>query len=326
MSCVQGLVSIVVASYRHVQFLRQRMDSLLGQTYRNLEILVIDDCSPDNNLEILQEYEFDSRVRVIPRSENGGWVVVSNMGLELARGEYLLFANCDDACEASLVEKLVGALQQNPSAGVAFCRSLLIDSNSKALGNDYEIRESAFRDYCKSDTLIDRTRMRQFLFHSCVIPNLSGALFRRTCFDYAGRFSSEYKACGDWILFFNLCERFDFCYVASPLNHFRQHDRTIRAETAGKTTYEEFFRVLLGELRRGGLNRLQQSRIRFHVMYLWAVDLIRPQQSGWQYFPSQLRLVAALDPISLPFLVPAIVRRLLEIPVKGVRKLLKSSQ
>jgi glycosyltransferase involved in cell wall biosynthesis len=318
-----GLVSIVVASYRHVQFLRQRMDSLLNQTYRNLEIIVIDDCSPENNLEVLQEYRQNPRVKVIPRAENGGWVVVSNMGIELSKGEYLLFANCDDACEPTLVEDLVRGLQMAPTAGVAFCRSLLVDKDNKVLGDDYEIRERAFREYCASNVLVPGSQMRQFLFHSCVIPNLSGAIFRRTCFEYAGPFSSDYKACGDWILFFKLCERFDFWYHATPLNHFRQHDRTIRAETAGKTTYEEFFRVLLGELRRGGLTTMQRARIRLHVMYLWSVDLIRPGRVGWSYFPHHLGLVASLDPWSLLFLIPAMFRRLIELPGKVVRHLFR---
>ena len=67
-----GLVTVVVASYNHARFLTRRMDSLLAQTYRQLEIIVIDDRSPDNSVEILRRYESDPRVNLIVREQNGG--------------------------------------------------------------------------------------------------------------------------------------------------------------------------------------------------------------------------------------------------------------
>ena len=94
-----GLVSIVVASYNHAEFLEQRMTSLINQTYQNIEILVIEDCSPDNSLEVLRKYESHPKVKLIVREKNGGWVAVSNQGIDLSSGEFVLFANCDDDCD-----------------------------------------------------------------------------------------------------------------------------------------------------------------------------------------------------------------------------------
>ena len=89
---VPGLVSLVVASYNHARYLPRRMESLIAQTYPDLEILVIDDCSPDNSVEVLRRYADHPRVQLIEREQNGGWVAVSNQGLALARGELVLFA------------------------------------------------------------------------------------------------------------------------------------------------------------------------------------------------------------------------------------------
>ena len=324
MSHVPGMVSVVVASYNHAGYLTRRMDSLVGQTYPNLEILVIDDRSPDNSLEILETYESHPKVTLIRRETNGGWVTVSNQGIGMAQGEYVLFANCDDDCEPRMIERLVEALKRNPAAGVAFCRSLMVDEGGQVLGDDYEVREASFRTRCAADTFIARDEMRRFLLHSCVIPNLSAALIRRDCFDAAGKLTPDYRACSDWDLFFRIAEHFDFCYVAEPLNHFRQHATTIRSATKGRVTYDEFFRLLLGEIRNGGLSAGERFHFRLHVMYLWAVDLVRPSLAGWSNVLHHLKQVWQLDALALPLLPLAILKRLFELPMKAYGRLVRS--
>lgn len=196
-----GQASLVVASYNHANFLPQRMDSLVAQTYADIDILVIDDKSPDNSVEVLRRYESDARVRLVLREENGGWVTVSNQGIDMSHGEYVLFANCDDDCDPRMLDRLVDALKRNPTAGMAFCRSLMVDEQGLVLGNDFSIRERAFRQRCAEDTLLSGAEASRFLLHSCVIPNLSAALFRRETLAKVGKLSSEYRVCCDWDLF-----------------------------------------------------------------------------------------------------------------------------
>lgn len=312
-----GLVSIVVASYNHAEYLVERMQSLLAQTYVEIEILVIDDCSPDNSVEILRNFATDPRVSLIVRGGNGGWVAVSNQGAELASGEYLLYANCDDACEPEMVSKLVKAMQKNPSAGVSFCRSLLVDASGKVLGDDYAGREPAFKARCAGDTLISGREMSRFLLHSCVMPNLSAVLMRKSDFLAAGGFSGQYKANSDWELFFRLAERCDVAYVAAPLNHFRQHETTVRSQTKSQTTYEEFFRLLLGEIRRLDLGFLERCKYRMRVMALWGHHLLTQPIHGLRNFPYHLGRVLALDPPAVLFFPLAVVEHALS-KVAGV--------
>ena len=320
---VAGLVSVVVASYNHARYLPRRMESLISQTYPNIEILVIDDCSPDNSVEVLRTYANHPRVRLIERETNGGWVTVSNQGLELARGEYVLFANCDDDCEPEMIERLVAAMGSHPEVGLAFCRSAMVDERGARIGDDFTVRERAFRARCVNDCTLLRDEMRRFLMHSCVIPNLSAALIRRICFERVGVISHEYRACSDWDLFFRIADHFDFIYVATPLNHFRQHGSTIRNSTKGRITYDEFFRVLLGQIRHSGFSVAERSRFRLHAMYLWSIELFRPSTSGWRNFAHHARLIAELDPPSLLYFLPALVQRALTLPVKIVGRLMR---
>jgi glycosyltransferase involved in cell wall biosynthesis len=318
----RGLVSLVVASYNHAGFLARRMNSLVEQTYQDIEILVIDDCSPDNSVEILRAYELHPKVRLAVREKNGGWVTVSNQGVEMSSGEYVLFANCDDDCDPRMVELLVNAMQLNPSAGIAFCRSLMVDEDDRVLGDDFAIREAAFRKRCAEDTLLSGAEASRFLLHSCVIPNLSAALIRRECFVEVGYLSSDYRVCCDWDLFFRIAARYDIAYVAEPLNRFRQHRKTIRSVTKDRVVYEEYFRLLLGRIHLLDLSFAERARFRMHVMYLWAVHLIAPSMNGFFNLPYHLGRIISLDPKALLFVIPGGLLRVSELAIKAPRKML----
>ncbi len=308
-----GLVSVVVASYNHAEFLEQRMESLISQTYQDMEILAIDDCSTDNSVEILRKYQSHPKVNLVVREKNSGWVTVSNQGIKMSTGEFVIFANCDDDCEPRMIARLVGAMQTHPTAGIAFCRSLLIDEHDRLLGDDFTMRESSFRFRCFTDALLIRTEMSRFLLHSCVIPNLSAALIRRECFSTAGKLSADYRVCSDWDLFFRIVARYDVAYIAEPLNRFRQHKTTIRSVTKERVIYEEYIRLLLGQIRSLDLTWVERNRYRTHVMYLWAVYLLAPSWSGLRNLPYHLRQVLHLDPLALTFLGPGLMLRFVEI-------------
>lgn len=320
----QGLVSLVVASYNHAGFLVRRMDSLIAQTYPDTEILVIDDCSPDNSVEVLRGYETQPKVKLVVREKNGGWVAVSNQGVDLSSGEFVLFANCDDDCDPSMVARLVDAMRRHPSAGIAFCRSLMVDEEDRVLGDDFAIREAAFKKRCARDTLLTGAEASRFLLHSCVIPNLSAALIRRECFAEVGFLSQDYRVCCDWDLFFRIAARYDIAYVAEPLNRFRQHRKTIRSVTKDKVVYEEYFRLLLGQIGRLDLSPMERARFRTHVMYLWAVHLSSPSLNGIFNLPYHFGRVLSLDPLALVFVIPGGVLRAGELAVKVFNKLIFS--
>ncbi len=90
------LISVVIPVYKVEPYLRECVDSVISQTYKNLDIILVDDESPDSCPAICDEYaERDSRVRVIHR-KNGGLSAARNSGIDIARGEYITFIDSDD--------------------------------------------------------------------------------------------------------------------------------------------------------------------------------------------------------------------------------------
>lgn len=111
--CRMYKVSIIVPLYKSEKFLTKLMDSIINQTYSNLEIILVDDGSPDLSGEIADEYaKKDNRVIVIHK-ENGGCCSARNKGMEKATGHYLMFADGDDWLEPDCVEYLVKLAEEN---------------------------------------------------------------------------------------------------------------------------------------------------------------------------------------------------------------------
>ena len=103
-------VSVVVPNYNHGRFLPQRIDSILGQTFQDFELILLDDCSTDNSRMILSSYAGDPRVRIEFNSANSGspfkqW----NKGVRLARGEYVWIAESDDYAEPRFLNARSGS-------------------------------------------------------------------------------------------------------------------------------------------------------------------------------------------------------------------------
>ena len=114
------IVSIIVPVYNVEQYIYECVDSLLGQTYRDLEIILVDDASPDHCPAICDEYALkDTRIRVIHKP-NGGLSDARNAGIEVATGHYIMFVDSDDYIVPTMVEHLVSMAEQSGSA-IASC-------------------------------------------------------------------------------------------------------------------------------------------------------------------------------------------------------------
>lgn len=100
------LISIVVVVYNTEKYLNDCMDSVVNQTYQNLEIICVNDCSTDDSLKILEEYASkDSRIKIITNERNSGSGITRNVGIDAAHGEYILFIDSDDWIDLTLCEK-----------------------------------------------------------------------------------------------------------------------------------------------------------------------------------------------------------------------------
>jgi glycosyltransferase involved in cell wall biosynthesis len=160
-------VSVIIPVYGVEKYIAATVQSVLDQTYKNFEVLIIDDASPDRSIAICQEFS-DPRIKII-HQENRGLAGARNAGIRQAEGEYLAFLDGDDIWLPEKLEKHLEHLENSPTVGVSFSRSALIDEAGNPL-NTYLMPK--LRDITVAD-----------LFRGSPIGNGSAAVFRREVFE-----------------------------------------------------------------------------------------------------------------------------------------------
>lgn len=112
------LVTVLLPVYNAEEYVRESLESIVSQTYRDLEILVIDDGCTDGSIPIVESFN-DSRIRLVRNEQNLGLIRTLNQGLDLANGKYIVRADADDRCISNRVEKQVAFMEANPHIGIS---------------------------------------------------------------------------------------------------------------------------------------------------------------------------------------------------------------
>lgn len=190
-TATEPLVSIIVPTYNVERYIGRCLDSILGQTYRNLEILPVDDGATDRSGDILDEYaRKDARIRVIHRETNGGRIAVRRTGLVQAKGDYLFFVDADDWIEPQAVELLVRrAMETGADVTVGPHRHV---------SDEGTVRPSPF---LPGPWLYDRDTYARQIMHHRVSASLCVKLYRKQVLtpEMFG-FSREYSAGEDYVI------------------------------------------------------------------------------------------------------------------------------
>lgn len=108
----QPLVSVVMPAYNCEKFIAQAINSVIGQTYENWELFIIDDCSTDNTAELVNSFD-DKRIFYLKNADNSGPAVSRNMGIDAAKGEYIAFLDSDDIWLSEKLERQIGFMEEN---------------------------------------------------------------------------------------------------------------------------------------------------------------------------------------------------------------------
>lgn len=148
---MNSLVSIITPSYKSVKYIDQTIKSVVAQTYQNWEMIIIDDYSPDNSNQIIEEYvKKDNRIKLIKLEINSGPAVARNRGIEEAKGKYIAFLDSDDNWLPQKLEIQVSFMHDNNLA--VTCSSYRTIDESNKIINTRLIKESfSYGDMLKSN-------------------------------------------------------------------------------------------------------------------------------------------------------------------------------
>lgn len=200
-------VSVVIPAYNAMRFLPQAVESALAQTWRDFELLVVDDGSSDNTSEWAAQHH-DGRVRLI-RQANQGAAKARNTGILEAKGEYIAFLDADDLWEPTKLEKQVMRLEAQPEVGLVHTAIRYIDENGREINRVLGAQG-------------DGDVWKEVVVHNPVRCG-STPLVRRACFAEVGVFDPDINFSEDWEMWIRISARHHFAVLNEPLVSYRQH-------------------------------------------------------------------------------------------------------
>ncbi|MGQ9660781.1 MAG: glycosyltransferase family 2 protein [Kiritimatiellia bacterium] len=224
-------VSVIVPNRNHARFLSQRIESILGQTFGDFELILLDDASTDESRQIMAQYASDPRTRIVINEECSGspfkqW----NKGVGLGRGELVWIAESDDYAEKNFLAELVEVLKKNPRAALACTNSHWITEDGSPFTTTARVLARVAGNLWQHDFVADGRRMvAQYFAIGNMIPNASAVVFRKRVYLDIGGAPEHMRLCGDWMTWVQLLMFGEMVYRASPLNYYRSHPATVRS-------------------------------------------------------------------------------------------------
>lgn len=211
------LVSIIVPFYNEEKYIKNSVLSIIDQTYKNLEILLINDASTDKSLQVIEEIK-DSRIRIINCKKNIGRPAARNLGIDEARGEFITMMDADDECDKTRIEKQIKLILENGTNTICGT-SIVIKTPSK------EIKKILPGDHTEIIKGFNRKTNR--------VTFVAGTIMCRTDILRQFKYREQFKYFEDWDLLLRLYESKEvkFCNVTEPLYTYMVRTKSTRYES-----------------------------------------------------------------------------------------------
>ncbi len=251
------MVSVVVPAYNREGTIVRSINSILEQTYQNLECIVVDDGSMDHTQEVVSRIE-DSRVRYIRLEKNMGPSVARNVGIRESRGDYIAFNDSDDLWLPDKLERQMQRAACDDEIGMVYC-SYLYQKDGKA----FQIPSET----CARDTL------EGYIFDSLWDSNKIGTptiLVKRECIETCGGFAEDLRSLEDWEFVLRVSGKYKIAYVDEILVHAKYSPKGVNEQYALQA---EAIWHIMKQYRQTKGNDPQMVRLLLHKLALiWEED------------------------------------------------------
>ena len=224
------LVSVIIPNYNHARYLEQRLNSVFNQTYQNFEVIILDDCSTDNSLEVINRYKDNPHLSqiVVNETNSGSTFKQWNKGIHLAKGEVVWIAESDDYCELNMLEELVKVMVKKDCV-LAFSSCVIADERGVHASKTHGTYYYSGRDF-----------VSKWMSTGCIVSNASGAIFKRSALSHISDDYMQYKQCGDYMFWTMIAGQGKIAYVNKNLTYWRIYNASVTPKniSSGIFAYE----------------------------------------------------------------------------------------
>ncbi|MCC6500698.1 MAG: glycosyltransferase [Anaerolineales bacterium] len=238
------LVSVCIPTYRDARFLAQSLDSIVSQTYSNMEIIVGDDASPDNTEEVVHSFQ-DPRMRYLRNRVNLGQFENVNHLVSQARGEYVAIYHSDDYYHPDIVLKEITFLRDHPDVGAVFALDWRVDDLGRTIGKMKllpEIHPNSALGFAEIMSILLRHRNRVFR-----TPTF---MCRAEVLKAVGPFRAEYEIVGDLEMWLRIAHQYPVAILDEYLMYYRRGSSQVSSSYERLRTHEDHFFVVMDQYLR----------------------------------------------------------------------------
>jgi glycosyltransferase involved in cell wall biosynthesis len=201
-------ISVITATYNRADFIASSIESVLGQTFGDLEYLIMDDGSTDATEAVVEPYLRDPRLS-FRKQQNKGQAAACSAALEFARGEFVCFLDSDNRWKLDKLERQLPIMRSHPNVHVLYGDQEVIDENDNILPADQHKRMKRYSGRILSTLLRDNH------------VSFNTAMVRRTSLNAVGGFNSQLRAAPDYDLWLRLAARYEFLHVPEIYGQYR---------------------------------------------------------------------------------------------------------
>mgnify|MGYP002626672652 CR=1 FL=1 len=261
------LVSVIIPNYNHSEYLEERIESVLNQTYTSFEVIILDDCSTDNSIDVIDRYRNNSRISqiIINKKNSGSPFHQWKRGINVAKGEIIWIAESDDMCSSLFLKEMVDFYISNDLV-MAYSQSRKIDSK----GNDCGLVQKAM-----THNIIGAKKMIFDL--KSRITNASSAIFNREIAMSLNNGFENLNGAGDWLFWAGIAQHGEVGFLCKPLCCYRIHgDNTTARLFRNGTDFKELY-VIYQYLYSKGIWSIvdllkEKIRMSYAIKYKYSFD------------------------------------------------------
>ena len=246
-------VSVIIPNYNYANYIIERIDSVLLQTYPIYEIIILDDCSPDNSVEVIdnkiKEIEKDYpkiKVQFIINEKNSGGCVFKQWkkGFDAANGDFIWIAEADDSAENNFVEELIKPFD-DPKVVLSYCESARIDGENNLIRSKSDDLYDMCRtgEWNKSYIWSGKEENINHLSVTNTILNVSSVMWRKKDYTEIFEKAGEFKVAGDWYIYFNILRDGKISWNCKALNYYRKHGSSVCTDVKAEIEFNEICRI-----------------------------------------------------------------------------------
>ena len=242
-------VTAIIPNYNYEKYLRQRIESVLLQDYPVYEVILLDDVSGDNSIEVMEQYANQNplQIKLIKNNQNSGNVFNQwEKGCNIATGEYIWIAEADDLAKTTFLSKIMDKMSSDSSIVLGYSQSYMIDENGEITAENYFCYTDDVDDQIwKNDYIRDsREEITKRMSVKNTIPNVSAVVLKNRNFDDMFKAAKRLHVAGDWAFYISLLENGGkVAFIAESLNYHRRHSNSVTTDLNAKTHFEEICKM-----------------------------------------------------------------------------------